>query len=151
MHRISSTFAIKAPISEVFHFHDDTNNLLKITPPNMKVDFETFGPTGVGHEVKLNVKQFGILPMKWHVRFKEYDEPHRMVDEQVSGPFKLWRQIREFKEVEGGTELKDIVEYELPLGPLGRIANWLVARHQIRSMFEYRQTRTKELLESGRS
>ena len=148
MHTHTRSIVINAPIAEVFDFHNDTNNLLKITPPNMKVDFESIGPQGKGHEVKLNVKQFGVLPMKWHMRFTEYEEPTRMVDEQLSGPFKVWRQIRDFEEVEGGTRLTDTVEYQLPLGPLGRFANWLVAQHQIRSMFEYRQKRTKEIIES---
>jgi ligand-binding SRPBCC domain-containing protein len=51
--------------------------------------------------------------------------------------------------VPGGTKLTDVVEYQLPLGWLGRLANAIVVRRQIESMFSYRQRRTKELLEAA--
>jgi ligand-binding SRPBCC domain-containing protein len=57
--------------------------------------------------------------------------------------------MRLLREVDGGTELTDIVEYKAPFGILGRIANALVIRRQIISMFAYRQAATKRLLESA--
>jgi len=131
----------------VFHFHDDTSNLLKITPPNIKVQIESMGEPGLGYEVILKVRQFGFLTMRWQVRITAYEPPHLMIDEQVSGPFSSWKQIRRFREVPGGTELTDIVEYTPPLGFLGRIADVLVIKRQIREMFAFRQAKTKDLLE----
>lgn len=140
---------IDAPIDRVFHFHDDTQNLLRITPPHIKVRIEAMGTPGLGYEVALMVRMFGIIPMRWVVRITEYDAPVRMTDEQVSGPFRTWRQERLLRTVEGGTELTDVVDYAPPLGWLGKLADAVIIRRQIRSMFAFRQQATKRILESA--
>jgi ligand-binding SRPBCC domain-containing protein len=149
MERIEQRIVIAAPIEQVFHFHDDTRNLLRITPPSIKVAIETMGEPGLGYEVVLKVRQFGIFTMRWKVKITEYTSPTLMSDEQVSGPFAYWKQTRRLRSVEGGTELTDIVEYEPPFGILGRIANALVIRNQVQQMFTYRQAATKRILESA--
>lgn len=149
MERIERTVAINAPIEKVFHFHDDTKNLLKITPPNIHVTIETMGQPGLGYEVTLKIRQFLFFVMRWHVKITAYDSPHLMIDEQVRGPFKSWKQTRLLKEDSGVTELTDIVEYEAPMGILGRIANAVLIRRQVEQMFTYRQATTKRLLESA--
>jgi ligand-binding SRPBCC domain-containing protein len=149
MERIERTVVIDAPIVRVFHFHDDTQNLLKITPPNIKVTIETMGSPGLGYEVTLKIRQFLFFVMRWHVKITEYQPPVLMVDEQVRGPFASWKQTRRLQTVNGKTELTDIVEYETPFGFLGRIANTLVIRRQVEEMFSYRQAATKRLLESA--
>jgi ligand-binding SRPBCC domain-containing protein len=53
MERIEQRIVIAAPIEQVFHFHDDTRNLLRITPPSIKVAIETMGEPGLGYEVVL--------------------------------------------------------------------------------------------------
>ncbi len=148
MERIEQRIVIAAPIDRVFHFHDDTRNLLRITPTSIKVTIETMGVPGLGYEVVLKVRQFGLFTMRWRVRITEYEPPTLMSDEQVSGPFAYWKQTRRLREVDGGTELTDIVEYRAPFGVLGRIANALVIRRQVLEMFTYRQQMTKQILES---
>jgi len=148
MYSYSRTICIDASIDRVFHFHDDTSNLVRITPPNTTVRVVASGKPGVGNEITLRVTQFGIFTSTWKVRITEYDAPHRFVDEQIRGPFRIWKQIREFKVVKGGTELTDTVEYALPFGFLGSIAHAIFVRRQIASMFAFRQQRTKELLEA---
>ena len=115
MEHITSSILIDAPIEKVFHFHDDTTNLLKITPPGIKVSFETLGEPGLGYEVILKVRQFGLFTMRWHVRVTQYQPPILMTDIQIKGPFRSWRQIRSLREVNGRTELTDIVDYETRL------------------------------------
>jgi len=149
MERIEQTVQINAPIEKVFHFHDDTRNLLRITPPDVKVSIETVGSPGLGYEVTLKVRQFMLFVMRWHVKITVYEPPVLMVDEQLSGPFRTWKQTRRLRQVDGGTELTDIVEYVAPFGLLGRLANALVIRRQIQKMFSYRQATTKKLLESA--
>jgi hypothetical protein len=41
------------------------------------------------------------------------------------------------------------VEYELPLGPLGDLANGLAGKRQIRALFSYRQKTLPLLLAQG--
>jgi len=148
MYSYSRTIRINAPIDRVFHFHDDTSNLIRITPPNTKVSVVASGIPGLGNEITLRVTQLGLLTSTWIVRITEYDAPKSFVDEQLKGPFRSWKQTRSFKAVEGGTELTDTVEYALPFGVLGSIAYTLFVKRQVELMFAYRQQRTKELLEA---
>jgi ligand-binding SRPBCC domain-containing protein len=60
------------------------------------------------------------------------------VDEQRRGPYRLWHHQHLFREVANGVEMTDIVHYELPLGPLGNLANSLFVKKQLQSIFDYR-------------
>lgn len=148
MGRYQKTININASVEDVFHFHDDTRNLIKITPPSIKVSFTTRGAAGLGQDIFLSVRQFGIVRTTWHVRITAYQAPSIMVDEQIKGPFATWQQTRVIAPgQDGGTTLTDIVDYTLPFGPLGRLVDALVVRKQIERMFAYRQQATKNLLE----
>lgn len=150
MNSYTSSVIIAAPIDAVFHFHDDTRNLLRITPPEVKLEIlEIIGEKPLGRRIRLRMTQFGLLRNELVIEFMKYEPPHLLVDEQEEGPFKFWRQTRKFQKVEGGTRLTDTVEYEVPFGFMGRLADRLVIGPRVRSMFQYRQRRTKEILEEG--
>ena len=57
----------------------------------------------------------------------------------------MWRHRHTFAEVEHGTLISDCVEYALPLGGLGKLAQPLV-RRQLRGIFEFRQRALPPLL-----
>ena len=132
----------------VFDFHTDPQNLLKITPSNLAVTLETSGPTEVGQTISINVKHLGLFAMTWKVMFTSVDRPTLLVDEQISGPFQYWKQIRTFTATNSGTLLTDVVEYCPPFGLLGRVADALVVKRQVSKMFRHRQKKTKALIES---
>jgi ligand-binding SRPBCC domain-containing protein len=141
---------INAPIEKVFHFHDDTTNLLKITPPETKVDVLRMDKPGKGQRVTLSVTQFGFFKSKWDVEITEYDPPVRIVDKALHSPFSKWTQIRTFTKLdEQRTRMTDTVEYELPLHAVTDFFAKAFIGKEISKMFEYRQRRTKEVLENG--
>ena len=63
------------------------------------------------------------LRLSWVTEITHVQEPHSFVDEQRFGPYKFWHHQHRFREVPGGVEIRDIVNYALPFGPLGRIAH----------------------------
>ena len=146
--RYERSIDIAASAEELFRFHEDTRNLPRITPPSVKVEvLEVRGTYRDGLSVRVRATQFGILRQEMLMEFVEYDPPRRLADQQREGPFASWLQTRIFTPIPGGTRLTDIVDYEVPFGILGRIADTLIIAPRIRSMFEYRQRRTKELVE----
>lgn len=68
-----------------------------------------------------------------HVRELEY-----FVDEQRKGPYTLWHHEHHIKESAAGVLMTDIVHYIPPLGFLGRLANELIIRKQLKEIFSYR-------------
>lgn len=69
-----------------------------------------------------------------HVKEKEY-----FVDEQRFGPYALWRHQHHFKQVEGGIMMMDIVNYAIPYGFLGRLANTLFVKKKLKEVFSFRE------------
>ena len=59
-------------------------------------------------------------------------------------PISMWHHHHHFKEIEGGTEITDLVHYRNPLGVLGRWANPLLVRPKLKSIFEYRYQKITE-------
>lgn len=148
MHSFTRNIIIRSPIEEVFLFHTDVRNLIKITPSFIKVRVEHADPAGLGQRVHLHVRQFGLLPMRMHMEFFLYEYPSCLADRQIKGPFKKMIQYRYFEDMGGGyTRMRDVFEYELPLGVLGKLAHSLFIGTMIAKMFTHRQNMTKQLLE----
>ena len=68
---------------------------------------------------------------------------------QEKGPYALWRHSHIFKDIGGGaTEMKDRVEYALPLGPFGEVAYYLFVARSLAQIFEFRERKLEEILGS---
>jgi ligand-binding SRPBCC domain-containing protein len=150
MDTYTTSTRIKAAVESVFAFHTDPANLLCITPRHIRVDVLRFDTPGEDAVVELRVRPFPLISTRWLMRFDVFEPPHRLSDVQVRGPFRRWRQLREF--IPDGEEyclLRDTVEYQLPFGMLGRIVNRVFVARQIRGMLAYRQEKTKEAVESA--
>ena len=79
-------------------------------------------------------------------RIEAFEPPSHFVDVQLRGPYRLWRHRHEFEDHDGGTRMRDVVEYELRGGPLGRVAHALFARQALRRIFDFRAARIAELV-----
>ena len=140
---------IKCPRRKVFEFHTDIENLKHLSKfRGMTVKLKKVNlPIGKGSEVLLSVVHFGILRRKWFLSVEEFDAPNMFVDIQLKGPFKYWKHTHIFEEVEEGTKMTDRIDYETPFGFIGNLAHSLLLRNTIESLFEFRHTLTKKLLE----
>ncbi|HEY4641149.1 MAG TPA: hypothetical protein VII75_07370 [Thermoanaerobaculia bacterium] len=59
------------------------------------------------------------------VRVIEMQRPVRYVDEATHRMFRTLRHVHEFEEVDGGTLMRDTLEFE---SPFGAIAGWFLKR-----------------------
>jgi len=85
------------------------------------------------------------IPVKWRTLIERWEPPREFVDVQEKGPYRVWRHTHRFSPVNGGTLLQDDVEYALPFGLLGRIANRLQVAGDVAKIFDYRERRIREL------
>jgi ligand-binding SRPBCC domain-containing protein len=138
-----------APVSimRAFEVFENPYNLAKITPPwlNLKVVNREQVIVRAGAEINYVIRWMG-LPIKWKTRITSYNPPHGFVDEQESGPYILWRHQHLLEECVDGARISDFVTYQLPLGPLGRIAHGLAVKGQLLEIFRFRQRAIAELL-----
>ena len=66
----------------------------------------------------------------WATEITQVDSPNYFVDEQRFGPYKFWHHKHFFTEAGDKTEIRDLVHYSLPLGPVGRLANLFFVRRK---------------------
>jgi ligand-binding SRPBCC domain-containing protein len=145
---IERSVTIEAPIEAVFDFHTDPKNLALISPPWMKAKLIRESGSGLGKIIEMQMTQYNIFPSHWLARIEEFDRPFRLTDLVLSGPLKYFRHTRTFSQPCASlTELKDHLEYDVPFGIIGKIANTISIRKMMEQMFEYRHRMTKEILE----
>ena len=140
-YRLRRTTRIAANLDRVFAFFKDPRNLEMITPPWLGFRIMSTSDDVVQHgtRIRYHLRLHGI-PMSWESRITEFDENAHFADEQIRGPYARWFHRHSFRAVDGGVEMTDDVEYRLPFGPLGRLVHWLIVRHQVRAIFDYRST-----------
>jgi ligand-binding SRPBCC domain-containing protein len=142
---------IKAPPAVVFAFHESPAALAQLIPPWERMEVaETAGSLAPGSRVVLRGR-LGVFPIRWVAIHTEYDPPHLFADRQQSGPFAWWYHRHQFRDDgHGGTILRDEVEYEAPLGAIGRWLGGSLIRRKLERMFDYRHETTRRLVESGK-
>src|SRR4051794_37923373 len=116
---------LEAPPSVVFPFFADARNLEAITPPLLGFRLLTPQPIamGVGTFLQYALRVHGV-PVRWDTLIQEWDPPHRFVDVQVRGPYRLWHHTHSLVAVDGGaaTLMRDTVRYSVGFGVLGEAA-----------------------------
>ena len=130
------------PREEVVPFFAEAENLERITPPELRFRIVTPTPLEM-HEgllIDYRMSLYGI-PFRWRTRINAYEPPHRFVDEQIRGPYRLWRHEHVFERCPGATRCVDRVEYSVPGGAL---AHALLVKRDLVRIFEYRRDVMRE-------
>jgi uncharacterized protein len=137
-----------ASADAVFRFHAEADALERLTPPweNVRVITRTGGIEQLGSHTTLRVS-VGPFSQDW-ISEHTACEPGKMFrDVMVSGPFRCWEHTHEFQpESANSSWLEDRVDYELPLGWLGKLIGGAYTRQRLQRMFEWRHKVTSEML-----
>ena len=124
---------------------------ISIVPPPRKPGSANSEAAGVGSRIALSFKPFRFSPkrVRWEAEIREFAWNSHFRDVQVEGPFASWTHSHYLRSIDrcgvGITLVVDQVEYELPFGPLGRLARGFVEK-QLRHAFAFRQKRLAEIL-----
>lgn len=152
IYRLERTQQIQRPLDAVFSFFADATNLEAITPRFLR--FRILSPTPVemraGARIDYAMSLFG-MPVRWRTRITEWEPGVRFVDEQEAGPYAVWRHTHEFEPQGEATLVRDVVDYAVPLGPLGAVAQLLFVRRTLGRIFDFRRDVTGRLLDDGSS
>lgn len=128
-------------LQEAWDFFSSPKNLAKITPSKMNFRILEISGKEKMHEgqvIKYKIKALPFLSVYWVTEIMDVQEPFSFIDDQRTGPFKLWRHLHTFKEVEGGVEMTDEVSYAIPFGPLGLLVHWLFVGREVNGIFNHR-------------
>ncbi|KHD89641.1 MAG: cell division inhibitor SULA [Bdellovibrio sp. ArHS] len=131
---------LSAPPEKVFHFFQDAYNLERITPPTLNFHIVKISTPEIqqGTLIDYKLKIHGV-PVGWKTEIDEWQPPHRFVDNQLSGPYRLWHHTHEFRPFCGGTLMIDRVRYRLPMGYLGWLVAGKLVRKDVEKIFSFRR------------
>ena len=89
---VESSQIVPRPLAEVFAFFARAENLEILTPEwlHFKIHSVTPEPVQKGTLITYSLRVHGI-PMGWTSEITDWEPPHRFVDVQLRGPYKLWR------------------------------------------------------------
>ena len=162
-HRFQTEQWVPYPRERVFAFFSDPANLPPLMPDWQRARVErtalvappAVSPASVvageGSLITISFRAIPWVPVRleWDAYVAEFQWNDFFCDEQRRGPFKYFRHCHRIRDDANGSVVSDAVEYELPLGMLGGLANGLVVRRQICALFRHRQEMLPVLLARG--
>lgn len=128
-------------LDEAWDFFSEPLNLNDITPPDMNFRIEFVSRPGKIYAGQLIGYRIRILPwiwVRWLTEITAVKRGEYFIDDQRSGPYALWHHQHHFRTVPGGVEMTDEVNYAVPYGWLGRLANRFFVAPRLRTIFAYR-------------
>jgi len=140
VHTLERTQIVPVAPGEAFEFFADAFNLEVITPPWLHFRVVTPGPIAMkaGALIEYRLRLHG-MPIRWLTRIEVWEPGRRFEDRQLRGPYDLWHHSHSFAPHDGGTAMRDIVRYAMPLGLLGRLAHRALVRRDLERIFDFRR------------
>lgn len=139
---------IPAGLEEVWDFISSPANLKEITPEHMGFDIisgdlpEKMYP---GMMITYKVSPLLGIRMTWVTEITHVKEMEFFVDEQRVGPYAMWHHEHRLTAIDGGVLMNDIVTYRPPFGILGKLANTMIIKKQLNSIFRYRERAVEKI------
>jgi len=137
------------PVEEVFAFFSDAHNLDVLTPPLVHFKILTARPISMtaGTQIEYRIG-WRWIPLRWKTEISEWEPPGRFVDRQISGPYRQWVHEHAFEARDGGTLMRDRVEYAVPGWLLEPLVHAWVVGPDVRRIFDFRRAKMAELFGS---
>ncbi len=141
IYHLKRTQLLPITLAEAWDFFSTPGNLSRITPAHMgfQILYSSGGQkTYAGQIIRYKVSVLPLVTLHWVTEITHVKEPFYFVDEQRFGPYALWHHQHSFREVTGGVEMTDELNYAIPLGLIGRLANWIFVGREVNRIFDYR-------------
>ena len=131
---------INTDLNTLWEFISSPKNLSKITPNYMDFNIKSKIPNKM-HEgliISYTVKPILGIKLNWVTEITHIKDKTYFVDEQRSGPYKMWHHEHILEETNDGIIMKDVISYIPPYGFIGLLLNKLFIKKQVKDIFQYR-------------
>lgn len=109
----------------------------------------TTGLIGPDDEVTWEATHFGVR-QRLTTRITAYNRPSHFRDSQVRGTFRRFDHDHFFEEIARATLMRDVFDYDSPLGLLGKVADHIFLKRYMALLLEKRNKLIKEVAERAR-
>jgi len=147
IHQLTRQQIITAPLEAVWDFFSSPSNLNDITPPDLHFEILFGGdqPMYQGQLMAYKIQLFPLIKTPWLTEITRVEEPFYFADQQHLGPYSFWNHEHFFAPVEEGVEMRDLVTYQLPLGPIGDLVHTLWVGPRLKRIFDYRAQKVRQV------
>ncbi len=142
VYTLSRSQTVTMPLEECWRFFSNPHNLTKITPPALRFQIKGELPAEIypGMMIQYKVCPLFGIPVTWVTEIVQVNHLHSFIDEQRIGPYRLWHHEHFFVEKgTNATEVRDLIHYVPPFGPLGAIINGVAIRPKLEEIFNFRR------------
>jgi len=150
---------VNCPIDRVWQFYTDIKHLEIITPTEIerKNTSATSQKLTQGSEFWFEGRIMMFRKRsRWHSMISSYSvspQQYQYVDEMLTGPFKIWRHLHKFYDVDNNnnqkhTQVIDEIDFELPYGIIGKLFDGYTYR-RLEKLFCNRKLATIRALETN--
>lgn len=137
------------PISldEAWDFFSSPANLNEITPESMSFVIKSELPEKMYAGMMIHYKVTPLLgiPMGWTTEITHVREKIYFVDEQRSGPYRMWHHEHHFEQTPEGVLMTDVLHYDIGKSIFGYMAGVLFVDEKVKSIFEFRKQKLEQL------
>jgi len=147
IYQFSAKINLPISLNEAWDFLSNPDNLKIITPDYMGFNIISTGGGKMfpGQIISYKVSPLLGLKLNWVSEITYVEDKVYFVDEQRVGPYALWHHKHFVKEIDGGTEMIDIIHYQLPFPILANRFHGLLVKPKLKQIFEYRSNKLNEL------
>lgn len=140
---------IRAPIERCFDLARsiDLHVVSQSRARERAVAGKTSGLIGPGEEVTWEARHLGVR-QRLTSRIVAFDRPRHFRDSMVRGAFARFDHDHEFEARGEVTVMTDVFDFTSPLGPLGRLADWLLLDRYMRDLIAERAEVIRQAAES---
>jgi len=140
IYQLSAKINLPIGVDEAWNFLSDPSNLKVITPDYMGFQIISKMDTAMyaGQMISYKVSPLLGLKLNWLTEITHVDDKKYFVDEQRIGPYAMWHHKHFLKEIEGGTEITDVVHYKLPLSIIANRFHSILVKPKLKEIFDYR-------------
>ncbi|GAA4940659.1 SRPBCC family protein [Algibacter agarivorans] len=147
IYRLHKKQNLPITVTQAWDFLSSPENLKTITPDYMGFNILSGAdrPMFAGQIIQYIVTPVFGIKTKWVTEITHVVDKHYFVDEQRFGPYTLWHHKHFIKEIEGGVEMEDIIDYKIPFGILGQLVHPFLVKPKLEEIFNYRTQKLEAL------
>jgi ligand-binding SRPBCC domain-containing protein len=147
IYTFSSKQNVPISLDEAWKFLTNSDNLSIMTPSymNFKKISKDNRPLYAGQIIQYSVTPIFGIPAKWVSEITQIKDKDYFVDIQLFGPYAMWHHKHFIKEIDGGVEMEDLIDYKIPLGILGQMVHPFLVKPKLEEIFAFRKAKLIEL------
>jgi ligand-binding SRPBCC domain-containing protein len=147
VHVLKQQQLLPISLEKAWDFFSTPRNLDKITPADIgfKITYSSSDKMIEGQIITYKIRIMPLIYVTWVTEITNVKEPSYFIDNQISGPYRLWHHRHTFESCDEGVIMNDLIHYSLPFGIIGSIAHALFVKKKLSWIFNQRKTILEKL------